>query len=38
MHRGTYTTQARNKLGNRKSEILLHNIECVAALAHKLNR
>ena len=33
LHRGTYTTQANNKLGNRKSEILLHNIEYLATLA-----
>ncbi|MGB8466824.1 MAG: alpha-mannosidase [Terrimicrobiaceae bacterium] len=27
LHRGTYTSQARNKLGNRKSEFLLHDAE-----------
>ena len=32
-HRGTYTTQARNKRGNRKSEILLHDSEFLAAWA-----
>ena len=32
-HRGTYTTQARNKRANRKSEILLHNAEFLATLA-----
>ena len=32
-HRGTYTTQARNKRGNRKSEILLHDAEFLAAWA-----
>ena len=32
-HRGTYTTQARNKRANRKSEFLLHDAEFVAALA-----
>ncbi|KAF2099330.1 hypothetical protein NA57DRAFT_37910 [Rhizodiscina lignyota] len=33
LHRGTYTTQANNKRNNRKSEILLHDIEYVATLA-----
>ena len=33
LHRGTYTTQANNKLGNRKSEILMHDIEYLATLA-----
>ncbi len=32
-HRGTYTSQARNKRNNRKSEFLLHDAEFVAALA-----
>jgi alpha-mannosidase len=32
-HRGTYTTQARNKRLNRKSEFLLHDAEFIAALA-----
>ena len=32
-HRGTYTTQARNKRANRKSEFLLHDAEFVAAYA-----
>jgi alpha-mannosidase len=32
-HRGTYTTQARNKRANRKSEFLLHDTEFLAALA-----
>ncbi len=32
-HRGTYTTQARNKRANRKSEFLLHDTEFIAALA-----
>jgi len=27
LHRGTYTTQAKNKRGNRKSEFLLHDAE-----------
>ena len=33
LHRGTYTTQAKNKLNNRKSEIMLHDIEYLATLA-----
>ncbi|KAK4565274.1 Glycoside hydrolase, 38 vacuolar alpha mannosidase [Recurvomyces mirabilis] len=33
LHRGTYTTQANNKRGNRKSEALLHDIEYLATLA-----
>jgi alpha-mannosidase len=33
LHRGTYTTQANNKRNNRKSEILLHDIELLAAIA-----
>lgn len=32
-HRGTYTTQARNKRGNRKSEFLMRRAELAAALA-----
>lgn len=32
-HRGTYTSQARNKRANRKSEFLLHDAEFLAALA-----
>ncbi len=32
-HRGTYTTQAHNKRGNRKSEFLLHDAEFLAAWA-----
>lgn len=32
-HRGTYTTQARNKRANRKSEFLLHDAEFLATLA-----
>ena len=32
LHRGTYTSQAANKKYNRKSEILLHDIEFLAAL------
>ncbi|KAF2146780.1 glycoside hydrolase family 38 protein [Aplosporella prunicola CBS 121167] len=33
LHRGTYTTQANNKRNNRKSEVLLHDIEWLATLA-----
>ena len=32
MHRGTYTTQAKNKLHNRRSEDLLHDVEFLAAV------
>jgi len=32
-HRGTYTTQARNKRANRKSEFLLHDTEFISAYA-----
>ena len=32
-HRGTYTSQAATKRGNRKSEILLHEIEFLATVA-----
>ena len=37
-HRGTYTTQARTKRNNRKNEILLHDIELLAACAQRLGR
>lgn len=33
LHRGTYTSQANNKWNNRKTEILLHDIEYLATLA-----
>lgn len=33
LHRGTYTTQARNKRANRQSEFLLHDAEFLAAVA-----
>ncbi len=33
LHRGTYTTQSRNKRANRKSEFLLHDAEFAATLA-----
>lgn len=32
-HRGTYTTQARNKLNNRRSEDLLHDVEFLSSVA-----
>ena len=35
-HRGTYTTQARNKRANRKSEFLLHDAEFIATLASQI--
>jgi len=35
-HRGTYTSQARNKRSNRKSEFLLHDAEFLAAWASLL--
>lgn len=37
-HRGTYTTQARNKRANRKSEILLHRAEFLASYASILDK
>ncbi|HZR40554.1 MAG TPA: alpha-mannosidase, partial [Ktedonobacteraceae bacterium] len=37
-HRGTYTTQSRNKRANRKSEFLLHDAEFLAVLAAGLDR
>ena len=36
LHRGTYTTQSRNKRANRKSEFLLHDAEFVASVAKLL--
>ena len=33
LHRGTYTTQGRNKRANRKSEFLLHDVEFLGVLA-----
>ena len=33
LHRGTYTTQANNKWNNRKTEILMHDVEYLATLA-----
>lgn len=32
-HRGTYTTQAKTKLNNRRAEVMLHDIEYLATLA-----
>jgi alpha-mannosidase len=37
LHRGTYTTQSRNKRANRKSEFLLHDAEFLASLASVTN-
>ncbi len=36
-HRGTYTTQARNKRANRKAEFALHDAEFLACLARLLD-
>ncbi|KAH7139896.1 alpha-mannosidase [Dactylonectria estremocensis] len=33
LHRGVYTTQARTKLFNRSSEVLLHDLELLATIA-----
>ena len=38
LHRGTYTTQGRVKRGNRKSEILLHELEFMATAAWLADR
>ncbi len=37
-HRGTYTTQAKTKLGNRRSEDLLHDVEFLSAVGGRLGR
>jgi alpha-mannosidase len=37
LHRGTYTTQSRNKRANRKSEFLLHDAEFLATLAARVD-
>ncbi len=37
LHRGTYTSQGRNKRANRKTEFLLHDAEFLAALASVLD-
>ncbi len=37
LHRGTYTTQSRNKRANRQSEFLLHDAEFLASLASLLD-
>lgn len=37
IHRGTYTTQSRNKRANRKAEFLLHDAEFLAAYASVLD-
>ena len=37
LHRGTYTTQAKNKLYNRRSEELLHDVEFLTAVDHTLH-
>jgi alpha-mannosidase len=38
MHRGTYTTHARNKRHNRRCEELLHDVEFLAAMAATVGR
>ena len=38
LHRGTYTSQSRNKRANRKSEFLVHDAEFVASLAGTLDK
>lgn len=38
LHRGTYTTQSRNKRANRRSEFRLHDAEYLAAQAALLDR
>ncbi len=37
-HRGTYTSQAKTKLGNRKSEVALHELEFWGGIAQALNK
>lgn len=37
-HRGTYTTQARNKRANRKAEFLLHDAEFISTYASLLTK
>jgi alpha-mannosidase len=37
LHRGTYTTQSRNKRANRKAEFALHDAEFLAAMASVAN-
>jgi alpha-mannosidase len=37
LHRGTYTTQGRNKMANRRSEFLLHDAEFLASYASLLD-
>lgn len=36
LHRGTYTTQARNKRDNRRSELLLRDAEFLSAIASRI--
>ncbi|MDX2141280.1 MAG: alpha-mannosidase [Chloroflexota bacterium] len=37
LHRGTYTSQSRNKRANRKAEFLLHDAELLATVAAQLD-
>ena len=36
LHRGTYTTHARNKLGNRRGEFVLQSVDLLSVMAAKL--
>lgn len=38
LHRGTYTTQARTKANNRRTERLLHDIEVLASVGYALGK
>ncbi len=38
LHRGTFTSQARTKRNNRKTELLLHDAEALALTAHLLGQ
>lgn len=38
LHRGTYTTQANNKLSNRKAEVMLREVEQLATIASLTNK
>jgi len=38
MHRGTYTSQASTKKGNRKGEVMLHDVEVLAVLSGSISR
>ncbi|KAJ2694514.1 Glycoside hydrolase, 38 vacuolar alpha mannosidase [Coemansia sp. IMI 209128] len=38
LHRGTYTSQAKNKLWNRQSEFVLRDVELLSTIAHTKDR